>query len=542
MSATASLLKNRYRLHTTLSRQDITTTYLASDQETASRCVIKELALERVRQWKTIELMEREAKVLSQLDHPRIPKFIDLFTVEEETSIRLYLVQEHIEGKNLAEHLQEKGSVSEKQAIDIAIEVAEILEYIHRFSPPFIHRDIKPSNILVTPENQIYLVDFGAVRDKLMQDERASGGGSTVVGSYGYTPFEQFSGRALPASDIYSLGVTLIQLLSGKDPARLPKQQMRIDFREDIDPSAGLSLVLEKMIDPDWQRRYRSATALKKELVRVRRGELPSHGTSYKIKVVVATFLITFLLTTIFAGRIPIYSDYFARQLSTDEEQGENVARDKPENLYRRRFLCSQFVHSGMPRLGANLVKNPNLEGPRGWGFASGVEMRHLDSESPYSGEYSFALRKNDKAWQWVHPIWWNDFLRRQIEQKVYSIEVSARVRSSKGSIQGSPIVSVTLYEIIKPNPVTPKNYKEIKFIPIMELYGFPTAASTEWRERSMSWLLPPNAQHIKIYLERYTDKGDDSENIAFFDDIEVRVRARPGKPRRQQKPATHPE
>ena len=104
------------------------------------------------------------------------------------------------------------------------------------------------------------------------------------------------------------------------------------------------------------------------------------------------------------------------------------------------------------------------------------------------------------------------------------------------------PIVSVTLYEIIKPNPVTPKNYKEIKFIPIMELYGFPTAASTEWRERSMSWLLPPNAQHIKIYLERYTDKGDDSENIAFFDDIEVRVRARPGKPRRQQKPATHPE
>ena len=355
-----------------------------------------------------------------------------------------------------------------------------------------------------------------------MQDERASGGGSTVVGSYGYTPFEQFSGRALPASDIYSLGVTLIQLLSGKDPARLPKQQMRIDFREDIDPSAGLSLVLEKMIDPDWQRRYRSATALKKELVRVRRGELPSHGTSYKIKVVVATFLITFLLTTIFAGRIPIYSDYFARQLSTDEEQGENVARDKPENLYRRRFLCSQFVHSGMPRLGANLVKNPNLEGPCGWGFASGVEMRHLDSESPYSGEYSFALRKNDKAWQWVHPIWWNDFLRRQIEQKVYSIEVSARVRSSKGSIQGSPIVSVTLYEIIKPNPVTPKNYKEIKFIPIMELDGFPTAASTEWRERSMSWLLPPNAQHIKIYLERYTDKGDDSENIAFFDDIEV--------------------
>ncbi len=112
----------------------------------------------------------------------------------------------------------------------------EVLEYLHTRQPPVIHRDIKPSNILLRNRSgnspgSVYLVDFGSVQTA------QHGGTITVVGTYGYMPPEQFGGRSLPASDLFSVGATLIYLATGQDPADLPQKDLQIEF----EPLATLS-------------------------------------------------------------------------------------------------------------------------------------------------------------------------------------------------------------------------------------------------------------------------------------------------------------
>ncbi|MCM2316737.1 MAG: hypothetical protein NDJ92_16445, partial [Thermoanaerobaculia bacterium] len=116
------------------------------------------------------------------------------------------------------------------------------------------------------------LVDFGGARDRMMQDHLPEGGGMTIVGSYGYMPHEQFEGRALPQSDIYSLGATLLFLLTHKRPAEFERDGMRLKIRGETGASKGLLRVLERALAPDWNDRHPSAAVLKLELDALRGG------------------------------------------------------------------------------------------------------------------------------------------------------------------------------------------------------------------------------------------------------------------------------
>ncbi len=107
--------------------------------------------------------------------------------------------------------------------------------YLHQLNPPVLHRDIKPSNLILGEDEQVYLVDFGAVQDSAVKE----GGTFTVVGTYGYTAIEQFGGRAVTASDLYALGATLIHLLTGIAPADLPQKDLRIHFSDKVSISAS---------------------------------------------------------------------------------------------------------------------------------------------------------------------------------------------------------------------------------------------------------------------------------------------------------------
>lgn len=266
------LLKQRYQIQKTLRQGGLATTYLALDRQTNQPCVVKLLALSQVDDWQTVELFEREARILTHLDHPQIPKFIDFFTLTTEQDSHMCLVQEYVEGKNLAQLVQEGKHFTEKEIIAMALDISRVLEYLHGFSPPIIHRDIKPSNIILTSDKKVHLIDFGTVRDKMLHDKMRYGGGSTIVGIYGYMPLEQFEGRAVPASDIYSLGATLIYLLSHKEPGQVEKEEMRLDFRPHVHISRDFSRVLERMIEPDWGKRYQTASQLKEALERLLTG------------------------------------------------------------------------------------------------------------------------------------------------------------------------------------------------------------------------------------------------------------------------------
>ena len=107
--------------------------------------------------------------------------------------------------------------------------VDEYLAYLHELRPPIIHRDVKPGNIVLAPDGEAWLVDFGAVRDRILHEIRTEGEGATIVGTYGYMPYEQFQGRALPASDVYALGMTLVFLLSHKEPHEIEAASGRLE-------------------------------------------------------------------------------------------------------------------------------------------------------------------------------------------------------------------------------------------------------------------------------------------------------------------------
>jgi len=231
---------------------------IAVDLESQEQVTLKMLAFSPEMQWEELKLFEREAQVLQALNHPRIPCYRDYFSLEREAGAGLPwfgLVQDYIPGFSLQELLEKGQRFSEKEVRKIAIEVLVILIYLHELSPPVLHRDIKPSNLIWGEDQQVYLVDFGAVQAQAA----VTGVTFTVVGTSGYAPLEQFWGRAVEASDLYALGATLIHLLTGVTPADLPQKDSRIQFSDRVSVSPSLVSWIEKMTEIGLEKRFSEA-------------------------------------------------------------------------------------------------------------------------------------------------------------------------------------------------------------------------------------------------------------------------------------------
>lgn len=259
MLETGKILQERYQLQQRLGRTAAGhQTWLAVDLESQEEVTLKMLAFSPEMHWEELKLFEREAQVLQALNHPRIPCYRDYFSLERETGSGLPwfgLVQDYIPGFSLQELLEKGERFSEKKVRIISAEVLEILIYLHELSPPVLHRDIKPSNLILGDDNHIYLVDFGAVQAQAA----VTGVTFTVVGTSGYAPLEQFWGRAVPASDLYALGGTLIHLLTGMSPADLPQKDSRIQFSDRVSVNPSLVSWIEAMTEIGLEKRFSKA-------------------------------------------------------------------------------------------------------------------------------------------------------------------------------------------------------------------------------------------------------------------------------------------
>ena len=222
------------------------------------------MSLKQLDNWKQVELFQREAEVLKKLDHPQIPKYLDYFDIETTTDKFFYIVQELAPGRSLADLVEFGWRSNEAEVKNIAKQVLNILKYLHSLDPPVVHRDLKPNNLIRSDDGKIYLVDFGAVQhtyyNTLMQ-------GSTVVGTYGYMAPEQFRGKALSATDLYSLGATILFLLTHRSPSELPQDTLKLDFRSSVNISESFADWLEKILEPDIEDRFSSADVALKELL-----------------------------------------------------------------------------------------------------------------------------------------------------------------------------------------------------------------------------------------------------------------------------------
>ncbi|MDX2099026.1 MAG: serine/threonine-protein kinase [Leptolyngbyaceae cyanobacterium bins.59] len=266
------VLHDRYHLQKKLGHNAGRQTWLAEDTQVSPSelVIVKLLTFGGDVQWENLKLFEREAQTLKELTHPRIPCYRDYFSIDDH-SLWFGMVQNYIPGRSLKELLAQGEGFSEEVAQQIAIDVLEILIYLHARLVPVLHRDIKPSNLIAGEDGQIYLVDFGAVQSQGV----AEGATITIVGTYGYAPVEQFGGRTVPASDLYALGTTLLHLLTGIPPSELPQRDLRISIPESLNLSLSFASWLNKITEPSLERRFTSAA---EALEALKSGEIIESG------------------------------------------------------------------------------------------------------------------------------------------------------------------------------------------------------------------------------------------------------------------------
>ncbi|MBW4647336.1 MAG: serine/threonine protein kinase [Kastovskya adunca ATA6-11-RM4] len=260
MLAEKQVLRDRYRIQRQLGQNAGRRTLLALDLHTQKLVVLKILSFNSGFRWEDLKLFEREAETLKSLSHPAIPRYLDFFELDLPAQRGFVLVQTYIDAISLQEWIKRGRTLSGDEVKHIAKALLNVLSYLHNRNPAVIHRDIKPSNILLKGDRsahkvgKLYLIDFGSVQTAVREI-----GTMTTVGTYGYMPPEQFSGRAFPASDLYSLGATLIYLVTGTHPADLLQEDLQLQFEPVTNLAPSFVQWLKQMTHPNRKQRFSSA-------------------------------------------------------------------------------------------------------------------------------------------------------------------------------------------------------------------------------------------------------------------------------------------
>lgn len=286
----------RYRLDRVLGQGATGVTYAGARVEDGAVFALKEMPLRRADSPKARALVEREVRVLRALDHPQIPRWEADFLVGSGKAATLWLVQELVEGADLA-RLAGERRLDERDVLGVLAGLLPVLAYLHGRSPPVVHRDLKPRNVLRRPDGRLVLVDFGAVRDTLVDPDL---GGSTVAGTFGFMAPEQFRGDASPATDIHGLGALALALLSGRDPATMATPR-GLDWERAVDVSPETRRLLRGMLAPEVEDRIPDvagvAAAMGGFLPAPRPAEPPASGAwGWAVVVWLAAIAIVFLI------------------------------------------------------------------------------------------------------------------------------------------------------------------------------------------------------------------------------------------------------
>jgi serine/threonine protein kinase, bacterial len=285
------LLKERYRATRILGRGGFATTFLSTDEGLPGQpiCVIKQLrpvlSAEHILQMSQ-ELFHREATTLGKIgNHPQLPRLLDYFELGPE----FYLIQEYISGSTLQQEVKRTGPFDERMTLEVLKEVLPLLDYLH--AQQVIHRDIKPANIIRRSiDKKLVLIDFGAVKDQVNQaaannPQEHTTLTSFAVGTPGFAPPEQMAMRPVYASDLYSLGITCLYLLTGKSPKDMNYNQVtgELNWKSQVKVSPKFQQILEKLLEVSLRDRYQMAQEAMKDLdafLQTPTRESPTPGSS----------------------------------------------------------------------------------------------------------------------------------------------------------------------------------------------------------------------------------------------------------------------
>lgn len=262
-----TLVNNRYRVAEILGQGGMGSVYRAVDENLGVDVALKENLFttdEYARQFR------REAVILASLRHPNLTRVTDHFVIEDQGQ---YLVMDYIEGEDLRQRMDRVGVLSEDEVVIIGAAICDALSYLHTRIPPIVHRDIKPGNVKITPQGQIFLVDFGLA--KIIQTGQSTTTGARAM-TPGYSPPEQYgTARTDHRSDIFSLGATLYAALTGaipEDALARAMDQVKLTTIRRRNPkiSRRMAGVIEKSLAVRPDDRYQDAEEFKQALLNVR--------------------------------------------------------------------------------------------------------------------------------------------------------------------------------------------------------------------------------------------------------------------------------
>lgn len=288
-----SLVDGKYKILNKVGQGGMSVVYLAMNEKANKHWAVKEVRKDGVLDFEAVKQgLVAETDILKRLDHPYLPSIIDVIDTDES----FIIIMDYIQGNSLNKALDEFGAQPQDEVIKWAKQLCDVLGYLHTRTPPIIYRDMKPANVMLKPDGNISLIDFGTAREykeKNLAD-------TTCLGTVGYAAPEQFGGMGQTdaRTDIYCLGATLYHLVTGKNPCEPPYEIRPI---REINPnlSSGLERIILKCTQRDPNDRYQSAAEL---MYALEHYEEVDDSYRKKQKRKLALFLAPVVLALLFAG------------------------------------------------------------------------------------------------------------------------------------------------------------------------------------------------------------------------------------------------
>ncbi|MBK6751345.1 MAG: protein kinase [Acidobacteria bacterium] len=369
--AEGTVLNDRYLIKRKIGGGGMGAVYLAFDNNLGGvERAVKEMVqahIEEEQQEKAIDDFKRESMILSTLDHPSIPTIYDYFFDSQEG--RFYLVMKYISGGDLAGKLRStpEGRIDERTVTDWALQIIDVLDYLHNLPTKIVYRDLKPSNVMIDGKSgRIMLIDFGIARSINQNQEK----GVTAVGTMGYAPPELFSGNVEPRSDIYSLGSTMFHLLTGADPQNNPL--LIFDFQKNPRPrqinpqlSDQIERILMRAVEYNADARFASAAEMKFALASHLENLAAGQVTFGVTEVPQSVSLQHQIVFCGFCGQRIVATDMFCAFCGSKQPLAQHGVH---REVYSHSIGTARLVIEGTSDLSApayGLEKNENLVGRR---------------------------------------------------------------------------------------------------------------------------------------------------------------------------------
>lgn len=251
-----TLVDGKYRILRKAGQGGMSVVYMAMNERANRTWAIKEVRKDGIQDYEVIRQgLIAETDLLKKLNHPHLPGIIDVIDGQDS----FLIVMDFIEGKTLSEILKEQGVQSEEQVIDWAKQLCEVLCYLHSRNPAIIYRDMKPSNVMLKPDGNVVLFDFGTAREYKLQNREDT----VCLGTQGYAAPEQYGGHGQTdgRTDIYGLGATMYHLLTGHHPGEAPYEMYPVR-QWNAALSQGIEKIILKCTQKNPSDRYQSCAEL----------------------------------------------------------------------------------------------------------------------------------------------------------------------------------------------------------------------------------------------------------------------------------------